>query len=627
MKYRADIDGLRAIAVLVVVGFHAGVPFLGGGFAGVDVFFVLSGYLIAGVIADRQTRGDFSLGWFWERRIRRIFPALMTVLAASTLMAAVLLLPRDFSDYAKSMAAALVSLSNVFFWSGSGYFAADDASRPLLHTWSLGVEEQFYFVFPVFMLLAARMVPGRVRTVLGVVAAASLALSIWTVRDHPDAAFYLPFTRVWELLTGVLLALWKPALPNAALRNAGGILGLAMIAASALLFSDQTPWPGYAALLPCLGAALLIAAEGGIAGRVLARRPMVWFGLTSYSLYLWHWPLLTFQRMIAPGPWATAATVLISILLAALSLRYVERPFRNGAFLTRRQVFAGGAAAMAILGLAAGAIVLAKGFPQRFDERTLAMGAFLGKAPDKAYRDGTCFVSAAYDVSDYPRDPCAKHDPARPDWMLVGDSHAASLWSGLTAANPDVNVLQATASGCSLALLTGDEERAECRRMTALIYQDLLVRDPPDGVLLAGRWREDDIPRIAATLDWAKARGLPVILMGPLPQYQEDLPRLLVLSWRLGDPGLPARRRLDWPREVDRRLAAVAREKSALYISAHDLLCRDRVCATVTEAGAPIAWDYGHLSPQGARLVADRLRAAGLFPATASAQAPSPDSR
>jgi len=228
MKYRADIDGLRAIAVLVVVGFHAGVPFLDGGFAGVDVFFVLSGYLIAGIIAERQATGGFSLGWFWERRIRRIFPALMTVLAATTLIAAVLLLPRDFSDYARSMAAALVSLSNTFFWLDSGYFASDDFSRPLLHTWSLGVEEQFYFVFPVFMLLAARIVPGRMRALLGALAA-SFGLGLWLSWSRPETAFYLPFPRAWELLTGVLLALWRPVLPSAALRHGAGIVGLAMI--------------------------------------------------------------------------------------------------------------------------------------------------------------------------------------------------------------------------------------------------------------------------------------------------------------------------------------------------------------------------------------------------------------
>ncbi len=627
MKYRADIDGLRAIAVLVVVAFHAGVPFLDGGFAGVDVFFVLSGYLIAGVIAERRAGGDFSLGWFWERRIRRIFPALMTVLAVTTLLAAVLLLPRDFSGYARSMLAALASLSNVFFWRSSGYFASDDFSRPLLHTWSLGVEEQFYVVFPVFMLLAARMVPGRVRTVLGVIAALSFALGVWAAANHPEAAFYLPFPRVWELLIGVLLALWKPALPGAALRHAAGIAGLGMIVTASLTFSKDTDWPGIAALLPCLGAALIIVGEGGVVSRLLATRPMVWFGLLSYSLYLWHWPLLTFQRMIDPSPWATALTVLVSILLAALSLRYVERPFRNGRFLTRRQVFAGGAAAMAVLGLIGGAIILAKGVPQRFDTRSLAMGAFLAKPPNQAYRDGTCFVSAGYDADDYPRDPCAKHDPQRPDWMLVGDSLAASLWFGLDAANPDVNVMQATASGCSLALLTGAEERDECRRVTRLIYEDLLVNDPPDGLLLAGRWRQDDIPRVAATLDWARARGLPVILIGPLPQYQDSLPRLLVLSWRLGDPGLPARRLLEWPRDIDRKLAVVAREKGVPFISVHDLLCEGRVCTTVTEAGAPIAWDYGHLSPQGARFIAERMRVRAQFPSGGPAPAPGPGSR
>jgi peptidoglycan/LPS O-acetylase OafA/YrhL len=627
MKYRADIDGLRALAVLAVVGFHAGIPWLHGGFAGVDVFFVLSGFLIAGIIAERQAQGGFTLAWFWERRIRRIFPALMAMLTATSVIAWLLLTPRDLTTYARSMGAALVSLSNVFFWLHSGYFAADDQTRPLLHTWSLGVEEQFYMVFPLFMLLAARYAAGRVRTILAVTALLSLGLGVWMARAQPDGAFYLPFPRVWELLVGVLLALWRPSLPTPALRHAAGAVGLAMIALAVTLFSKATPWPGFAALLPCLGTALVILGEGGAANRVLATRPLVWTGLISYSLYLWHWPLLTFQHLLAPGPWAAAGAVLLAAALATLSLRFVERPFRGDRLLTRKQVFAAGGAAILLLGALAGLTILAKGFPQRFDARSLAMDARIGRSPDKAYRDGTCFVSAAFDVEDYRRDLCAKHDPKRPDWLLVGDSHAASLWSGLAAANPDVNLMQATASGCSLALLTGEEERDECRRVTALIYQDLIPNDPPDGILLAGRWREDDLPRVAATLDWAKARNLPVILLGPLPQYEVDLPRLMVLSWRLGDPGLPDRRRLRWPEGVDKGLAAIARDKGVPYVSLLDLLCKDGACVTLAGPATPLQWDYGHLTPEGARLVGDRLRAAGRFPATDPAPAPSPDSR
>ncbi|MDP1631814.1 MAG: acyltransferase family protein [Caulobacter sp.] len=614
MRYRADIDGLRALAVLAVVGFHAGVPFMGGGFAGVDVFFVLSGYLIAGIVAERQKSGDFSLSWFWERRIRRIFPALMTVLAAVSVMAWVLLTPRDLTDYSRSMIAALASVSNLFFWTHSGYFAAEDLTRPLLHTWSLGVEEQFYLVFPVFMLLAARLFPGRVRTVLGALALLSLGLGVWMAKAQPDAAFYLPFPRAWELLTGVLLALWRPSLPQGRWRHAAGLVGVAMVVATVLLFDKTTPWPGFAALLPVLGTALVLVGEGGIVGRLLSVRPLVWTGLVSYSLYLWHWPLLTFQHLLAPGPWPTAAAVLLAVALSALSLRFIERPFRGDRLLTRKQVFVAGAASILLLGALAGAAVAGKGFPQRLDARAQAMNSRLNRSPDAAYRDGTCFVSAAYDVKDYPRAVCAGHDPKRPDWLLVGDSHAASLWSGLAAANPDINVMQATASGCSLALLTGEEERDACRRMTALIYQDLIVNDPPDGIVLAGRWREDDLPRVAATLDWAKARNLPVILLGPLPQYEVDLPRLMILSWRLGDPALPDRRRLRWPEGVDKGLAAIAKEKGVPYVSLLDLLCTDGVCTTLATPTAPLQWDYGHLTPEGARLIGGRLRSRGLFP-------------
>ncbi len=616
MKYRADVDGLRAVAVLAVVGFHAGIPWLTGGFAGVDVFFVISGFLIGGVVAERQAQGDFSLGWFWERRIRRIFPSLMVVLAVTTVMAAWLLLPREFVQYGQSMGAALVSLSNVFFWQTSDYFGGEDLFRPLLHTWSLAVEEQFYLVFPLLMLAAARYAAGRVRTVLGVLAVLSLGFGIWQTVGHAEAAFYLPFSRAWELLAGVLLALWKPVIRRPSLQHAAGVTGLGLILAACLLFTKDTDWPGAAALVPVLGAVLVIAAgEGGIAGRLLATRPMVWIGLLSYSLYLWHWPLLTFQRFVLPGAWPAAITVLASILLAALSLRYVERPFRSSAFLTRRQVFAAGGAAIAVLGLVAGGIVLAKGFPARFDARSLAMADSRLERSRGSYRDGTCFISHRFDAKDYRRDLCNRRDPDRPDWLLVGDSHAAHLWSGLNAANPDVNIMQVTSSGCEITLTKDPVERDVCTRMAQLVYGDLLINNRPDGVILAGRWWEKDLPRLAETLAWFQARAIPVILIGPIPQYSDDLTRLLILSWRFNDPGLPARRRLPWPATVDRDLRKLTAEKGVRYVSLYDLLCDEKDCTMLVDPTTPLQWDYGHLTPEGSRFLAARMRERGLFPA------------
>lgn len=619
MKYRADIDGLRAVAVLVVVGFHAGVPFLKGGFVGVDVFFVISGYLIAGIVAERQAAGDFSLGWFWERRIRRIFPALMAMLAGTSLLAWLLMLPRDLAAYARSLAATLVSGANVYFWRTSDYFDDAAVSKPLLHAWSLGVEEQFYIVFPLVMLLAARFAGGRVRTLLAAAAVASFALSLWQTGAQPVSAFYLPFARAWELLTGVLLALWRPVPPRPWMAHAAGGAGLAAIAVSAVAFSEATDWPGLAAVLPCLGAGLVILGRGGMANRLLAARPLVWIGLISYSLYLWHWPLLVFQRLVSPGPWQAAAAVALAFLLAALSLRYVERPFRHGRFLTRRRVFAGAAAAIATLGAFAGGVAAAKGAPQRFDARALKMAEFQERRSRGSYRIDTCFVSGDAPAGRFDRDPCVRRDPGRPDWLLIGDSHAAALWHGLSTANPGLNVMQATAAGCSLARGADDAERQGCRAMTSLVYDDLLAGPPPDGVVLAGRWREKDVVRVAETLDWLKARRIPVVLIGPAPQYDDDLPQLMVLSWRLNDPDLPARRLTAWPRGVEADLRRVAADKGVPYVSLFDLLCAGAGCRTLVDETTPLAWDYGHLTPEGSVYVARRLREAGLFPQRSSA--------
>lgn len=614
MKYRADVDGLRAIAVLAVVGFHAGVPWLSGGFAGVDVFFVISGFLIGGVVAERQSHGDFSLGWFWERRVRRIFPSLMAMLVVTTALAAWLLMPRDFLAYIRSMAAALVSLSNVFFWKTSDYFGGEDLIRPLLHTWSLGVEEQFYVVFPVLMLLLARVAAGRARPVLAGLAALSLVFAIWQTAAHADAAFYLPFARAWELLAGVLLAMWAPKVRPGAIQHAIGIAGLALILAACTVFTKDTRWPGAAAILPVLGAVLVIGANGGIVSRVLALRPMVWVGLLSYSLYLWHWPLLTFQRYLLPGAWPSAVAVLLSLGMAALSLRFVERPFRNSAFLTRRQVFAAGAGAILLLAAICGLVILGKGVPQRFDQRSLAMAESRLERSRGSYRDGTCFISYHFDAKDYRKDLCDAADPTKPDWLLVGDSHAAHLWSGLTAANPDINVMQVTSSGCELTLTKDPVERDVCDRMSKLVYGDLLLHNRPDGVLLAGRWWAKDLPRLAETLDWFRDHDIPVILVGPIPQYSDDLTRVLILSWRFHDPDLPRKRMLDWPRGVDRDLRKLAADKGVPYISLFDLLCDKGSCVTLVDPDTPLQWDYGHMTPEGSRFVAGRLRDRGLFP-------------
>jgi peptidoglycan/LPS O-acetylase OafA/YrhL len=283
-----------------VLAFHIGLTGFRGGFVGVDVFFVISGYLISSIIFAEINSSRFTITGFYERRIRRIFPALVATLAATSVFAVIYLLPGELIDYAKSMLAATGSASNLYFWWHSGYFSSP-TSKPLLHTWSLAVEEQFYITFPLFLLLVRRFFPQALRTAVVILFFVSLVTSCLVVSRNPDTAFYMPYTRAWELLLGTLLSLGVfPRLRSAWLRNLATLGGIGMIMWSVLLYSQETLFPGLSALVPCVGTALIVwAGEAGtsLVGSALSWRPVVFVGLISYSLYLWHWPVIVLHQM------------------------------------------------------------------------------------------------------------------------------------------------------------------------------------------------------------------------------------------------------------------------------------------------------------------------------------------
>lgn len=360
MRQREDIDGLRGVAVLAVVGYHAGLPGFDGGLGGVDVFFVISGFLIAGIIIEAQQAGAFSLTGFWERRIRRIAPALLAMMAATTALAWLRLPPDDLKAYARSMLAALVSASNLWFWRQEDFFARAEGGNLLLHTWSLGVEEQFYLLLPLVMLAGRRIASGRLRALLALAALASFLLCAWGAWRHPQATFYLPVTRAWELLAGVLLAMSPTLRPGPTMARIIGPAGLGLIGLAVLFIGRDAPLLGIAALVPCAGAALVIAAgPGGMAGRLLAIPPLRGVGLISYSLYLWHVPVLAAARLfgLAEGLATTAAALALSLGLAWLSWRFIERPFRDPAKLSGRAAVIIAAAGATVLALTALAIL------------------------------------------------------------------------------------------------------------------------------------------------------------------------------------------------------------------------------------------------------------------------------
>jgi peptidoglycan/LPS O-acetylase OafA/YrhL len=372
--YRREIDGLRALAVLPVILFHAGFSAISGGFVGVDVFFVISGYLITSIILEELAEGQFTVAGFYERRARRILPALFFVLLACLPFAWWLLLPAELVDFGKSVTAVAVFASNILFWLQTDYFAATAEQIPLLHTWSLAVEEQYYLVFPLFMALAWGFGKRWLVVALALVALLSLGWSEWLWRSSVEANFYLIPSRAWELMVGALTAFYlqkNVAVQGGMLAQGMSALGLILLGYAVFFFDEGIPFPSVYALVPTVGAVLLIlfATPATWVGKLLASPPLVWIGLISYSAYLWHQPLFVFARLQAldePSVGLMAGLCVMTLILAWFSWRFVEKPFRDRSRFTRTQIFSVavlGSVLFMALGVSA---VFTDGFASRF---------------------------------------------------------------------------------------------------------------------------------------------------------------------------------------------------------------------------------------------------------------------
>jgi peptidoglycan/LPS O-acetylase OafA/YrhL len=620
LSYRADIDGLRAVAVLLVVACHTGIYKCHGGFIGVDVFFVISGYLISSVILSEIASSQFSLFSFYERRIRRIVPALVVMLLATSFLAYRYLLPVEMEDFAKSLVASIFSQSNFYFWSQSGYFDAPAALKPLLHTWSLAVEEQFYIFFPLFLLAIRRFFPTRLRLSIVLIAILSFVASAIGAYLYPNSTFYLAPTRAWELLLGTLLSLKLfPEISGALWRNVSTIAGITSILLAAVFFSSSTAFPGLAALAPCLGAALIIAGgETGqsVVGRALSSKPAVFVGLISYSLYLWHWPIVVFQKLgtlLVNGVSDRVGGLVafaVSLVVATLSWRFVELPFRNGPLkLSGAPLFK--TALTSSLGVAAiAACMLAShGLPSRFPSEAVRVASYLDYGTKEEYREGTCFLLPATQSRNFDLATCLHQDPEKKNYLLIGDSHAAALWYGLSNTLDGINVMQATAAGCKPTLQNVPEAASQCTQLMKYVLTDYLPSHHVDALWIAARWEQGDLPRLADTIAWAQQRGVQVTVFGPMVQYDSSLPRLLATSIRENDPTLPYNHRVAECARLDSEMSTVAQTKwHVRYISFFKSLCRRASCIEYAAEGVPLQFDYGHLTKDGSVLLARMLR-------------------
>jgi peptidoglycan/LPS O-acetylase OafA/YrhL len=613
--YRPDIDGLRAVAVAAVVLFHAEAPGFGGGFVGVDIFFVISGFLIGQIVCTEMAAGSFSLLAFYERRARRILPALFAMMAVTAVVAAYLLLPEALENFGESAIATALFVSNFYFWWETDYFATANAGAPLLHTWSLGVEEQFYLVFPIALIVVYRYAPARLAPIFWFFTLASLLFSQWAIRERPDLAFYLLPARSWEFGAGVAFAFGLvPALGNKILREAAGLAGLILIAGSVMLVTPASPFPGLLAVPCCLGALLIIMAGGEArVNRLLSTPPFVGIGLLSYSLYLWHWPIFLFyeQRFGTPGAFEAAALIGAAVLVAWLSWKFVERPFRQRRLMGTRPLMFTAAAAASAASLVLGAVlVAAHGLPQRFAPEVLAFDGFDTNAARAHFREGDCNPTSSQSV-DWSQ--CLRLSEDKPNFLLLGDSFSAHLRFGLSEAFPELFFANAWYSTCNPTLMRDGPE--DCDRLWNFIFHELIPTKRVDGIIFAASWSADEIGPLLDVIDHVGRYNSRLYVVGNPVGYRRPLPGLLADAMRFDDGTLLEKeRRLREGKGFDAALRTAVEKAGARYISNLDVLCPEDRCQSIAPDGGPMQLDTIHLTRSGSLFVAGGWKAAGLFP-------------
>ena len=635
-RYRKELDGLRALAILPVILFHAGFKAFSGGFIGVDVFFVISGYLITSAILVDTRAGTFNLARFYERRARRLLPALLFVLTVSIPLAWGSLLPADFKNFSLSLIAVTLFASNFLFWQWSGYFDSASELKPLLHTWSLGVEAQYYLTFPLFFLAVWKFGRRWALVVLILLALASLLMAQWTSVDKPFFTFFLLPTRGFELLIGACVALhlirhqtielqkpitqkhispqsyWYSKLRDEAIP----VFGVVLVVLPIFIFDRQTQFPSVYALIPTLGTGLLIASatQKVVVGRILSSPPLVGIGVISYSAYLWHQPLFAFARQRSaekPDPISLAMLSVVVLCIAYLSWRFVERPFRSEKMISGAKVWSwgfGGSSFLIILGAVG---YLSDGFPDRFatDDRSLAS---LDTIAMSRYTD-RLFVAAI----DEPFD-----DSRRRKILIVGDSFAKDLVNVINESGMLSELQISThfiSSDCgnlylhrSFTNLVQASKRLACQR-TGWYEHEKLKRllNEADEIWLSSAWN----PWVAAMLPESTQNlraefNKPVLIFGSKNLGQVTARALL---------NLPAKVRFNTVNLIRSDVVAVNHQMRKTFspeefVDVSALLCvNELTCRLFDPNGSLLSYDGAHLTPEGARHLGVQLMKQSRF--------------
>ncbi|MDO9150113.1 MAG: acyltransferase family protein [Methylotenera sp.] len=623
MKYRSEIDGLRALAVTSVILFHAGLKAVSGGYVGVDIFFVISGFLITTIILSEIQAGNFSIANFYERRVRRILPALFFVMLVCVPFAWVVLSPYDMKYFSKSLAYVSIFLSNTIFYKQSGYFDAATELKPLLHTWSLGIEEQYYVFFPLILILLWRYARNYILHALTAIFIISLLYAQYKVQVKPAAAFYLLQSRIWELMAGSISAVLVNkdlyGMQTGKLKNPLSIAGFILVLIAIFGFDKATPFPSFYTLIPILGTVLIIlfGTEKTLIARLFSFRPIVGVGLISFSAYLWHQPIFAFYRhqsYLEPSLIEMFILICAVLILAILTWKYIEQPFRNRNFLNRKQIFT--IALIVSLGFISFGLVgyYNNGFLSRLSQNEQAINDYRNHGGD--WRRGSCFLGLEPDNVSYVPE-CFANGDQRQTILLWGDSHAAALYSGLRKKTDQLT--QLTAAGCP-PVLNDDYDvsktNKKCVAANKLVSQ-FVKNKKPGKIFLHAVWDgytdEKILIGLGQTLNFIQSVSpeSKVYIIGLVPQWKPTLPDVALRKHVSLDKEtylkMPLYNKLY---QLEEKIKVVSDQHNVSYISPFARMCQLDQCLAVGRVDnrfALTAFDYGHLTEEGADILADYI--------------------
>lgn len=613
-QYRLDIQGLRAIAVLAVVIFHINPNRLLGGFIGVDIFFVISGYLIIGIIWRDLNKDNFSLINFYSRRVNRLFPALFTMTFVISILGYFVFLPEEMNNYAKSLISSLFYISNFYFYSISGYFDSELKFSPLLHTWSLSIEEQFYIVFPLLLWLIYRKKPKSVIRFFIVIGILSLILSECLLYSDESLSFFSSPSRVWQFISGGLIAIYPGTFKlSKVLSDILGLIGLIIIFSCLFLYSEELSFPGINALLPTLATVMVIYSGNNpnLIYKFLSLSPFTFFGKISYSLYLWHWPVIIFYKLTINNTISKIGkleVLFLSIVLGYLSWRFIEQ-------LTKNRVIAKRSLKPIVISLSATvlvsviAVISLDGLPYRYSKQQLWYSSFMNYG-QKYFREGNCFFTTKYkDFKLFNKQECVVYDENKNNILLIGDSHAAHWYSALaTKMNKKTETLsQVTLASCR-PLIEYDVNRM-CSDMLDWAYQNLIKTKRFDKIILSAAWDEENLKDLLETITKITEYTDEIVILGPIVSYAQPLPRLLA---KYTNKEIFEFSEYDRIKKADDAFIEALAGKPVVYISVLNKMCSNGSdCITTTDKDVPMQFDRGHLTHEGAVYLINKLNGVG----------------